>query len=155
MKKLSIIYIIFLCIIYAFKMEFFSSDNRIYLLLDRNSKNIVFNEDSAISNCISFENKFYTLKTNINDYAYNVTFSHLELVHFDRKDEKLKKPVSFLDSISYYDEKYIMCAKDIDQNELRPEFLRNNKIFVLDMGTLKNDTIIMYEVTVDFSEFKQ
>lgn len=158
MKRKKFFYLLpVLSVIYAFTLQDFCKKD-IYILLDKNSKNIEYREYNKMRDTLSLQDRSYSLKTNmgsLSDSDIRIIFSHLQVIEFDRQDEVVKKPVSFLDSISYYDEHYIMKAKHIWLNEFQTEKLKQSKVFVIDKGTSNNDSLMMYEVRIGYSGFKE
>lgn len=58
-----------------------------------------------------------------------------------------------LHNIKYLDEKFIREANYIHSNDFKTEKLKGRKIYILDKGTLKNDSLTMYEVSINYSGF--
>ena len=129
--------------------------NNIYVLLDRNSSNITFTvrpEDIVTKDNVLV----YALKTGINDFTLGIGFVYFGKTLPDMyQHEKYRKPVTFLDSITYYDERYIMETKKIDENLFHWQKLKDTRIFVIDPGTQENDSVMMYEVTVGFDGYEK
>lgn len=129
-----------------------SKKKTMYVLLDRNSKNIDFRVSAKKDG--SDPLILYTLDTNIkNDFIYKITFANAHAPILDRIDEEKKIPISFLNSISYMDEKKIQETDYIHLNKFHWEKLQKTRVYLIDMGTLHNDSVTMYEVSVGFTGF--
>lgn len=154
MHKIRIIFIfsiLFLLNAMGQKKSTNQNDN-IYLVLDRNSPNIEFTEMKKKNNLPS--DWHYLLDTNIKeDFIYQITFTNFCAPLLNRFDERKKVPISFIDSIVYMDEKYIREAYYIDAHEFHWEKIKDTKVYLIDTGTLKNDSVMMYEVDVRFYGF--
>lgn len=115
MKKTALILTILFFISLLFGNDCPEKSN-IYVLLDRNSSNIAFTvrpEDIVTKDNVLV----YALKTGINDFTLGIGFVYFGKTLPDMyQHEKYRKPVTFLDSITCYDEKYIMETKKIDEN---------------------------------------
>ena len=132
------------------------SKNNLYVLLDRKSPNIEFASKPKELDGIKENVLTYDMKTGINDFTLDIGFVHFGQIIPDMyQHEKIRKPVTFLDSITYYDEKYIMETKKIDENLFHWQKLKDTRIFIIDIGTLENDSVMMYEVTVGFDGYEK
>ena len=131
-------------------------NDTIYVLLNKNSPNIEYFEQHKLFEGREGFQRNYHLKTGINDFPLNISFVSFGMLIPDMfQHEEFRKPVTFLDSITYYDEKYIMETKKIDENLFHWQKLKDTRIFVIDMGTLENDSVMMYEVTVGFDGYEK
>ena len=154
MKKTTIIFIIGILSISTIMGQSDSKDpENIYVVLDKYSSNIKFKEMTRRDNSPSM--LLYSMSTNIKDFIYEINFTHAYAPLLDRIDEKKKVPVSFIDSIAYMDEKYIREATQIYRHEFDREKIQDKKIYLIDIGTLQNDSVMMYEVGVRFTGFKE
>ncbi|NLA63084.1 MAG: hypothetical protein GX857_07685 [Bacteroidales bacterium] len=128
------------------------AQKKIYLVLDRNSPNVEFTEMKKKNDLPS--DWHYLLNTNIKeDFIYQITFTNICAPLLNRFDVRKKVPISFIDSIAYMDEKQIREAYYIDEHEFHWEKIENKKIYLIDIGTLQNDSLMMYEVGVRFYGF--
>ncbi len=144
MHKIRIIFIfsiLFLLNAMGQKKSTNQNDN-IYLVLDRNSPNIEFTEMKKKNNLPS--DWHYLLDTNIKeDFIYQITFTNFCAPLLNRFDERKKVPISFIDSITYMDEKYIREASHIHIHEFHWEKINNKKIYLIDIGTIENDSVMI------------
>ena len=129
-------------------------DKNIYIFLDRKSKNIDFTimkkKDGS-----DFLTR-YTLDTNIkNEFVYKIHFSNAYAPDIGRTDIKKRVPITLIDKIKYLDEKYIRETNYIHANDFSREKLKGKKVYILDKGTLKNDSLTLYEVSVNYSGFRE
>lgn len=154
MKKKHLIFIIgILSILSSTAQTDCKKQKNIYVVLDRNSCNIHFRE--SIRNDGSPSSLFYSFDTNVmDDYIYEIIFANAYAPLLGRTDEKKKIPVSFMDSIAYLDEKHIREAYFIDTHEFHWNKIKNKKIYLIDIGTVENDSVMMYEVSLGFSGFE-
>ena len=153
MQKTTIIFIIGILSISAIMGQSDSKDPKnIYVVLDRNSPNVEFTEMKKKNDLPS--DWRYLLNTNIKeDFVYKVIFTNICAPLLNRFDERKKVSISFIDSIAYMDEKQIREARQIYRHEFQWEKIENKKIYLIDIGTLQNDSLMMYEVDVRFSGF--
>lgn len=123
-----------------------------YLLLDRNSPNIHYCSNDADTNFMSSAYRCWDFY-NIDPYKKDSAFCYL----YQPDSRRLgvegdwlieRKPLSFLDSITYYDEKWLMhgCSVfttiPVKWDDKRP------RGYILDQATIQNDSIVMYEVVL-------
>ena len=154
MKKTTIIFIVgLLSLSLAMGQTDSTEYKNIYVVLDRNSPNIKFKEMTKRDNSRSM--LLYSMNTNIKDFIYEIIFANAYEPLLDRTDEMKKIPVSFIDSIAYMDEKYIKEATQIYRHEFQWEKIQDKKIYLIDIGTIENDSVMMYEVGVRFDGFKE
>ena len=154
MKRTIIIFIFgILSVITAIGQTNCSTQKNIYVVLDKYSSNIKFKEMTRRDNSPS--TLLYSMSTNIKDFIFEINFTHAYAPLLDRINEKKKVPVSFIDSIAYMDEKYIREATQIYRHEFQWEKIEDKKIYLIDIGTLQNDSVMMYEVGVRFTGFKE
>ena len=153
MQKTTIIFIIGILSISAIMGQSDSKDPKnIYMVLDRNSPNVEFTEMKKKNGLPS--DWHYLLNTNIKeDFIYQITFTNICAPLLNRFDEKKKVPLSFIDSIAYMDEKQIREATQIYRHEFQWEKIQDKKIYLIDIGTLQNDSVMMYQVDVRFYGF--
>ena len=153
MKKTTIIFIVGLL---SLSLAMAQTDSivhkNIYVVLDRNSPNIKFKEMTKRDKSRSM--LLYSMNTNIKDFIYEIIFVNAYEPLLDRTDEMKKIPVSFMDSIAYLDEKHIREAYFIDLHEFHWKKMKNTKVNLIDIGTIENDSVMMYEVSLGFSGFK-
>ena len=154
MKKTTIILIGILSISAIMGQSDSKDPKNIYVVLDRNSPNVEFTEMKKKNGLPS--DWHYLLNTNIKeDFIYQITFTNICAPLLNRIDEKKKVPVSFIDRIAYMDEKYIREATQIYRHEFDREKIQDKKIYLIDIGTLQNDSVMMYEVGVRFTGLKE
>lgn len=123
-----------------------------YLLLDRNSPHINYCSNDADTNtmssayrCWDFYNTDVSSKDSVFCYLYQPDPQRLG-VQGDWLIER--KPLSFLDSITYYDEKWlrhgwnVFTKIPVRWDDKRP------RAYILDRATIQNDSIVMYEVVL-------
>lgn len=134
--------------------------NVIYILLDRNSPKINYRERTYTNSQGFLVDRFYNLKS-YGCYPHNII--EVTFIHYDPKFNfsyyqylneinfsTIKKSVKFLDSISYVDENFVIHAKlDFEKK------LRNSQIFILDKGTIKNDSIMIYSAIARYDGFEE
>ena len=132
----------------------------LYFLLDRNSPNIVFEEFYAFDSD-RYPHYEWLLKSAACKYENeSIEFA---FYCFQRPKKKIgahycieRKPLSFLDSITYHDEHWLMyhdrsLLKMVNTFEMTGPVLAP-KARILDKGTISNDSITMYEVILDWRE---
>lgn len=135
----------------------------VYLLLDRNSRNVNYEEyhvnlpnnpnlnyDWSIESALRKSDKWvdgielvFSCRQRINGVPW--AYCQIE-----------RKPLSFLDSVTYYNEWWLMHQ---DRSLLNVVCNMNNltlilppKARILDKGTISNDSITMYEVILEWFE---
>ncbi|GEM_PF-1763786 len=130
----------------------------IYILIDKRSEKIDYREGDWCRNETKVKDIFFTLKTYGRDNIIKVTFGCLDpkidYYAFDMvKDVNFKRqnmPISFLDTIKYYTEVDILNAGLEFEKKLG-----KSQIFILDKGTIKNDSIMMYGATFRYTGFEE
>lgn len=155
--------VFFLISVFLFFNSFIQIDNckekeKIYIVLDRKSPNINYRERVYSKNNIELTDLYYTLKSYgyKNDNIIEITFLHYDPQYNYSDFEmlagvefyKTKKNVAFLDSIQYVDEDYVINAGLEFEKKVM-----NGRVFILDKGTSKNDSLMMYEVLVEYTGF--
>ena len=132
----------------------------LYFLLDRNSPNIVFEEFYAFD---SDRYPHYEWLLKSAECKYENESIEFAFYCFQRPKKKIgahycieRKPLSFLDSITYHDEHWLMyhdrsLLKMVNTFEMTGPVLAP-KARILDKGTISNDSITMYEVILDWRE---
>ena len=129
------------------------AQKNIYVVLNRNSCNIQFRESKRIDGSPS--SLFYSFDTNVkHDFIYEIIFAHAYAPLLGRTDERKKIPISFIDSIPFLDEKYIREAYFIDTHEFHWNKIKNKKIYLIDSGTVQNDSVMMFEVSIGYHGFE-
>lgn len=129
------------------------AQKNIYVVLNRNSCNIQFTESKRIDGSPS--SLFYSFDTNVkHDFIYEMIFTHAYAPLLGRTDERKKIPISFIDSIPFLDEKYIREAYFIDTHEFHWNKIKNKKIYLIDTGTVQNDSLMMFEVSIGYHGFE-
>ena len=132
----------------------------LYFLLDRNSPNITFREFYALKN-----DRYPHYKWLLKSAACKYENESIEFAFYCFQGPKKKigayyhierKPLSFLDSITYHDEHWLMyhdrsLLKMVTTFEMTGPVLAP-KARILDKGTISNDSITMYEVILDWRE---
>lgn len=134
----------------------------LYFLLDRHSPNIAFKEFYALR-VDPYLNYQWLLKSVECKYENeNIEFAFY-CFQYDKRKKDIgvyfnieRKPLSFLDSITYHDEHWLMhhdrsllkMVNTFDMSGL----VEAPKARILDKGTISNDSITMYEVVLDWRE---
>ena len=132
----------------------------LYFLLDRNSPNITFREFYALKN-----DRYPHYKWLLKSAACKYENESIEFAFYCFQGPKKKigayyhierEPLSFLDSITYHDEHWLMyhdrsLLKMVTTFEMTGPVLAP-KARILDKGTISDDSITMYEVILDWRE---
>lgn len=155
MKAYSI-FIIPLLTIYGFFLQ--KTDNNttqqtkhVYVILNRNSPNFEFTDHSRVNkqNNEREENLQYSF---IHEDCEELHFVHVESPYLERFDKKFKAPITFLDTIIFHNERYLLENFDsLTRNELNSLARKGKEAYVIDMGTLCNDSLMVYQTEIRMS----
>lgn len=122
-----------------------TDDNKhvIYILLDRNSPGVYYHEnldidDSSFVKVIPRTWQVRRLWDTIQGYREGISFS-LRMESYKNGGRIERKPVSFLDSIHYYNEDWVRDSFSINHGA--------HSVYLLDEGTIRgSDSIVVYSV---------
>lgn len=110
-----------------------------YLLLDRHSHNVFFRDDPY------FKERAWFLIAK--DGSWTKLFQKTYKWGNGKDDRKVeRKPLSFVDNIDYYSES---CLLDIDSLRVMWRKSPDVSLYLLDKGTINDDSISMYQVECD------
>lgn len=119
-----------------------NNDSTYYFLLDRNTKLITYYEKFQIRKGKQGTYRSYHFLSEIDggDPMYASLF-HLSEAH-PTPHKTLVKPLEFLDSIHYYDEKWLTETVSL----MYTYRLYKYTLYVIDKATIKNDSVTLYQV---------
>ncbi len=142
-NKIIIVIFLFILSSYVFGQEI--ERTPLFLLLNKNSSGINYEGIAKKKNGKINEHKTYTITVG----EQSMHFIHIRSNILERYDSVAKVPIHVLDTTYFINEKYIFDNFKTLFNKFGSG---RTKFYLLDISTIKNDSITMMEVDYRFTE---